>query len=152
MKHTAYLKLLPVALILVISSCREDTVTNPPTSNVIYTLDSLSAWIDPGYTGTQYSTNTFGQTVSASKVKLEFTLQSNADSVHAIGSFKDSTNGSPSLPGERFVYLPVDSAFTYTINVTTQPFYLWFEARIRVWASGSIPFYLRLKNIKVTRI
>jgi hypothetical protein len=136
---------------LVINSCREDTAS-PPVENQLFSLDSLSLWINPGFVGNQYTTYSIDQTISANTVRLDFTLQSNADSVHATGEYKDSTNGTPALPPMQFVHSPIDSQLSYTINVTTQPFYLSFYLRLIVSTPGSIPYYLRFRNIKLTGI
>ena len=151
MKRTIYLYLLPIALTFVIYSCREDTVT-PPVENQLFQLDSISLWIDSGFVGNQYTIYSIDQTISANTVRLDFTLQSNADSVHAIGEYKDSTNGTPALPPLQYVYSPIDSQFSYTINVTTQPFYLSFYLRLIVSTPNSISHYLRFRNIKLTGI
>jgi len=65
---------------LIIFSCGDDnTTTNPPASNILFSLDTLSASVNAGSTGVSTDAAGFSQTITATQVKIEYGLQSNAD-------------------------------------------------------------------------
>jgi len=152
MKITFYIFILVMGLVF-ITSCNEDSSTSTalPPGSVIYSQDSLSVILfAPNSYGSQEVS--FGQTVSANKVKVEYLLQSNADSVNSTARFQDSTNGTPSRPPEQILYLTIDSAFSYTIDLPAQPFYINFRVKLNTYQSGNSTFFIRFKNIKVTKV
>lgn len=152
-----YLQIFLLVLnVSMLASCSDDTTTTPtdPPSNVLFSWDTLSAYKEAGPTGTVYVSQSFGQTITATQVKVEYRLQSNVDSTLGCrGSYKDSTNGTgtPS-PVNYNIYTPVDSAMSFTWNVSTQPYYSGFGANLIVTAPQSVARYVRLVNIKVTKV
>jgi hypothetical protein len=148
-----YLCLL-VIIALIIPSCGDDNTTTPntPTSSVLFTWDTLQAVV----TNTGFSSNStsFTQTISATQVRIEYRLQSNADSsAGAFGSYLDSTNGSPVPPSPMTIniYAPIDTSYSFIYNVPTQPFYAGFKAQMFV-SQNTVLRYLRLINIKITKV
>lgn len=150
LKISKFATLLLAAVLF--SSCGDDnTTTNPqtPTGTVLYNSDSMSVWI----------TSTFGQgrdsvsqTISTpTAIKVEFTLQSNADSTYALGYYFFNTNSSPAQLYEPNILSPVDMPVSLTFNANPLSTYFNFSIRLIV-NSGSIPYFVKLKNIKVTKL
>ena len=147
---------LLVLTVSMLASCSDDTTTTPtdPPSNVLFSWDTLSATNNTGSPGTVYVSQSFAQTITATQVKVEYRLQSNVDSTFGCrGSYKDSTNGTgtPS-PVNYDIYAPVDSAMSFTWNVSTQPYYSGFGANLTVTVPQGVTRYVRLVNIKVTKV
>lgn len=88
---------------------------------------------------------------TATAIKVEFTVQSNADSTHARGYYFFNTNSSPAEPYEPNIISPVDKLISLTFNTSPLSTYFNFSIRLIV-NSGSIPYYVKLKNIKVTKL
>ena len=149
---------IPAAFIAVIlfSSCSDDNTTNnPPASNVLFSQDTLSASVNAGSTGISTDAAGFSQTITATQVKIEYSLQSNADSSFgASGSYRDSTNGTPIPPSPLTinVYGPVDTTYSFTYNVASQPFHAGFNVTMNVTQPNAVTRYIRLTNIKVTKL
>lgn len=139
--------------LIILTSCGGDSSTSPelPPGSVLYSLDSLSAILSApnSYTFQEVS---FGQTVAAGKVKVEYILQTNADSANSIAKFQDSTNGTPTRPTEQILYLPIDTSLSYTLDLPVQPFYLSFKIKLNTFQNASSTYYIRAKNIKVTKV
>lgn len=152
-----YLQIFLLVLIVsMLASCSDDTTTTPtdPPSNVLFSWDTLSASNNTGSPGTVNVSQSFGQTISATQVKVEYRLQSNVDSALGCrGSYKDSTNGTGTPSPVNFnIYAPVDSAMSFVWNVSTQPYYSGFGANLVVTVPQSVTRYVRLVNIKVTKV
>ena len=139
-----------------ITSCSDDTTTNvTPPSNVLFTWDTLSASINAGSTGISSNSTGFTQTITAAQVKIEYRLQSNADSsAGASASYVDSTNGTPAPPSPLTVnvYGPVDTSYSFTYNVSAQPFHSGFKVKMTLTQPSAVTRYIKLTNIKVTKV
>lgn len=155
MKYLLYLIL--VSFVFALSSCGDDNTTNTPVvppGTVLYSMDTIAAEREAGSTGSTDMLYYFLQTISASQVSIEFRLQSNVDSsLGSSGSYRDSTNGTmPPSPVNYNLYAPIDSAYSYTCNVSTQPFYAGFNVRLVVLQIQSVQRYVRFVNVKVTKV
>src|SRR3989304_100895 len=145
-----YFNVILIAAILFFPSFSDDVVNQEtPIGTVFFNLDSLSVWLQPG-TGNGTNSQIFQQTISASKVKIEYTIQTNVDSIHSVSCVRDSSNGTPSHPVEQYYYWNVDSAVSYIMDIPTQPIHLKLEVKLNTYGS-IISHYIRLKNIKVTK-
>jgi len=144
------LSVIPVIFTaLLIFSCSDNnTTTNQPTSDVLFTMDSISVWLSGSGSGN--NSYTFQQATTAGRVKVEYTVQTNVDSVNSMAWVKDSSNGSIPHVVEQQYYWNVDSLVSYTMDIPAQPIHLRLEARLNVYG-GSFSYYIRLKNIKVTK-
>jgi hypothetical protein len=152
MKITCQIATFTVALILV-ASCSDDSSTSSvlPPGSVLYSLESLNVILSAP-NSYSFQQVIFGQTVSANRVKVEYLLQTNADSINSIARFQDSTNASPERSREQFLYSPVDSSLSYMLDIPAQPFYLSFRAKLNTYQSGGTVYFIRLKNIKATKV
>lgn len=140
---------LAVISILLISSCSDDnTTTNPPTSDVLLSLDSLSVWLSGSGNGN--NSYTLEQTTTINRVKVEYTIQTNVDSTGSMAWVRDSSNGTPSHIVEQQYYWSVDSLVSYVMDIPSQPVHLKLAVRLNKYG-GAGSYYIRLKNIKVTK-
>ncbi len=145
---------LPVIIALIISSCGDDNTTNTnpntPSGTVLYSQDSMSVWINP--IGSGQSRDSVSYSISTpTAIKVEFTVQSNADSTYAVGYYFFNTNSSPPEPYVPNILSPVDQPVSLTFNVN--PLSTYFNFSVRLIVNGStIPYYVRLKSIKVTKM
>lgn len=144
------LGILVCSITLFFVSCKDDDTPVTPTNPVIFTLDSLAVWLQPGGSGFASGSQTFEQTTTASSVKVEYTVQTNADSIHSEAWVRDSSNGTPPHPVETYYYWNVDSLVSYFMDIPSQPIYIKLEVRLRTY-NNDIPRYVRLRNIKVTK-
>ncbi len=146
---------LLVSFAAIISSCGDDNTTTPtdPPSNVLFSWDTLAAVRDAGSSGLTTVIQSFEQTVSASQIKVEYRIQSNIDTAlgGCSGGYTDSTNGSPSSPNTINVYGAIDSAYSFTYTIPTQPFHAAFKVSLFTQAQ-SVQRYIRFVNIKVTKV
>lgn len=146
---------LLVSFVTIFSSCGDDNTTTPtdPPSNVLFSMDTIAAFKEPGVTGVSTVSQSFNNTVSGTQVKVEYRIQSNIDTSlnQCSGFYTDSTNGSPSSPNTINVYGAIDSAYSFTYTMPTQPFYTGFKVRLIVNSAQSIQRYVRLVNVKVTK-
>ncbi len=146
---------LLVVIVSILSSCSDDTTTTPtdPPSNVLFSWDTLAAVRDAGSSGLTTISQSFDQTVSGTQVKVEYRIQSNIDT--ALGgcsaSYTDSTNGSPSSPNTVNVFGVIDSAYSFTYTIPTQPFHAAFKVRLFT-QSQSVQRFIRFVKIKVTKV
>lgn len=138
--------------VVLFSSCGDDdTTTNPqtPSGTVLYSADSMSVWITTSF---GEGSDSVSKTISTpTAIKVEFTVQSNADSTHALGYYFFNTNSSPAQPYEPNILSPVDKPVSLTFNTNPLSTYFNFSIRLIV-SSGSIPYFVKLKNIKVTKL
>lgn len=148
------------AFAFVFTSCGDDEIINNtptvPVGTVLYARDTLQAVIEPGNVNmASGNTTSFSQNFNASKITVEFSVQSNADSsIGCSASYLDSTNGSPAPPSPLTinVYSPVDTTYSFTYDVVSQPVYSKFEVWMYIGAQPSaVRRYMRLVNIKVTK-
>ncbi len=138
-----------------LSSCdnHDNVVNNNNTNTVLYTQDSISLLMSPpgNQTGTDsavYSANPG----NVSRVKLEFQIETNADSTmqHAIATFYVLSNGTPALPSETTIYTSTAASFSYILDInTSQTFYVIFHLGMTT-GTISIPYYIRFRNVKIT--
>ena len=146
---------LLVSFVTLFNSCGDDNTTTPtdPPSNVLFSWDTLAAVREPGVTGSSTVSQGFNNTVSGTQIKVEYRIQSNIDtSLNQCSAFyADSTNGSPSSPNTINVYGSIDSAYSFTYTMPTQPFYAGFKVRLIVNSAQSVQRYIRFVNIKVTK-
>lgn len=143
---------LLISSAIIVNSCGDDTTTNTPvipSGTVLYSQDSMSVWIQTssgeGHDSVSYSIST------PTAVKVEFTLQSNADSSHAMGYYFFNTNSSPAEPYIPNVLEPIDQLISQTYSSNPLSTYFNFSARLKV-SGGSMPYYIKLKNIKVMKL
>ncbi|MEO8512928.1 MAG: hypothetical protein ABI543_05185 [Ignavibacteria bacterium] len=148
------LLLILVSFISVLSSCG-DSATTPTEPTVLFTLDTLSASVEAGVTGSDTVSQSFSQSLLISQVKIEYRLQSNVDSSFgSTASYIDSTNGLPTPPSSiiHYVYSPVDSLYSFTYSVTAQPFFAGFNLGLIVTQPQTETKYIRMTGIKVTKV
>lgn len=151
-----YPKLLVITILLVISAVfsacgDDDTTTNPtdPPGTVLYSADSMSVWISsPNGQSSDSVSYSFS---TATAIKVDFTLQSNVDSTHALGYYFVFTNSTPAVVYEPNLFVPVDLPISESYILDPLSTYISFSIRLIV-TSGAIPYYLRLKDIKVTKL
>lgn len=142
-----------LAFALLFSSCSDDSSTSTPItppSNVIFTWDSLGVNVT-GPNSLSSQQTSLNQTISATKVKVEYRLVSNADTSFCKATFSDSTNGTPSRPSLQTLYGPVDSTYSFELDVPAQPFYVKYYVSMRT-LSSTIPYYIYFKGIKITKV
>jgi len=151
-----YVVLFAVSLItLFFVSCSDDS-DNPltpitPVGKVLLSFDTLGVVVSvPNSSNLQRIS--FTKAIQASKVRVEYRIQSNGDTSHCIARYLDTTSGTPSRPGEQLVYNSIDSQYNYLLEIPTQPFYIGFMLRLFTLPSASIPYYIRFVNIKVTKV
>ena len=145
-----YINVLLITAIISFYSCSDDIINQEdPVGTIYFNFDSIPIWFSPG-NNSGYSSYTFQQTISASRVKVEYIIQTNADSTHSEAVVKDSSNGTPVHPVVQYYYRNVDSALSYTMDIPSQPIHLKLEVEMNTYFS-LIPHYIRLKNIKVTK-
>ena len=147
--------IISIFSIMLLSSCSDDrnNIVNPPGNRVLYSMDSISLILQsPGnQTGTDsasYSANPGNVT----RVKLEFQLETNADSTNlrAIASFYVLSNGTPALPSEVTIYTATANSYSYILDInTSQTFYVIYHLGLTT-GNISFPYYIRFKNIKIT--
>jgi len=75
--------------------------------------------------------NVFQQTLSVNRVKVEYTVQTNVDSLHSEAWYVIRSNGSPAHPVEQYYYWSVDSLVSYILDIPSQPFHIRFEIQLR---------------------
>ena len=148
-----FYRILTITLLtLTFFSCGDDdTTTNPqtPSGTVLYSADSMSVWITSSF---GEGSDSVSKTISTpTAIKVEFTVQSNADSTHALGYYFFNTNSSPAQLYEPNILSPVDMPVSLTFNTNPLSTYFNFSIRLKV-SSGSIPYFVKLKNIKVTKL
>ena len=152
MKTHKIINLILIIISAVFCSCGDDTTTNTPNSpagTVLYSRDSLSVWIQSGSSFARdsiaYSTNETGS------FKVEFRVQSNADSsLHAAGYYRYDTNGSPVAVIYPYIYFPIDEQYTSNFSFAAGSTYSSFVVKLTTTGTAS-PFYVRLKDIKITK-
>lgn len=137
---------------LLFSACGDDDPVNPgtPSGTVLYSRDSLSVWLQPS-TFAEGSDSVYYSISTAAAVRVEFTLQSNADSTHARGYYFFTTNSSVPEPYVPNVLAPIDELRSYTLDFSPLSSFFSFAVRLIV-NSSAVPYYVRLKNIKVTKL
>lgn len=143
-----------------ILSCGSDSsspiVPAPVVNDTIYTLPILEAAVNGGSTGSNFNSTSFGNSVNASNVRVEFTIQSNADSsVGCIASYRDSSNGLPAPPSPLTVnvYSPIDTSYTVNLSLPAQYFYISFNVRMVVTNSmNTLRRYIRFVNVRVIKV
>lgn len=154
--YMKYILLLLVLFVTIISSCGDDSTTTPtdPPSNVLFSMDTIAAVREPGFIGSSTVSQSFNNTVSGTQVKVEYRIQSNIDTSlnQCSGTYTDSTNGSPSSPNTINLYGAIDSAYSFTYTMPTQPFYAGFKVRLIVNSAQSVQRYVRFVNVKVTKV
>jgi hypothetical protein len=138
--------------VVIFSSCDNDSnsVGTKTPELIIFSQDSLSVWLEPsvsasGSDSAYYSINAVGE------LKVEFTLQANADSTHSIGYWGIYTNATPSIPIIPVIISTIDVQSSANLNFNKNgETYFAFGMRLYV-KNSTIPHYARLKNIKITR-
>lgn len=141
-----------LALAVILTSCGDDdTINNPvnPPGTVLYSADSMAVNINTMF-GDSHDSISYSFS-SENAIKVEFTLQSNADSTHALGYYYINTNSTPATIYEPNIIAPIDQAFSTTYNTTPLSTYINFSIRVIV-TNGTVPYYVKLKNIKVTKL
>lgn len=139
-------------LAFVLSACGDDdTPVNPqdPAGTVLYSADSMSVWISSPFGQSRDSVSYSFSTATA--IKVEFTLQSNVDSTHALGYYFVYTNSTPSSVYEPNLFVTVDLPFSESYITTPLSTYISFSIKLIV-NNGTMPYYLKLKDIKVTKL
>ena len=140
-------------IISLLASCGDDSTTNnnnTPAGTVLYSKDSLSVWIQ---SGTSFVSDSVSfATSETGGVKVEFQVQSNADSsLHAIGFYRYYSNATPAIVMLSDIYFPIDNQHNGNFNLASGSTYFSFVTKITT--NGAIqPFYVRLKNIKITKL
>lgn len=148
--------LFAVSLItLLFVSCSDDS-DNPltpvtPVGTVLFSFDTLGVVVvSPN--SSNFTSTSFTQTIQASKVRVEYRLQSNGDTSECYARYLDSTSGMPSRPGEQLVKAPVDSLYNFVLEIPAQPFYIGFRTSLQTLSTSSMPYYMRFVGIKVTKV
>lgn len=149
---TLYIPLM--IFILLFSSCSDDdntTNTNTPSGTVLYSNDSLSVWLQQGISSSGIDSAYFS-TQNTGGVKIEFTIQSNADSTdHSEGYYGIYSNATPVIVYFPNIYSPINQQYSSNFNFAQGSTYFAFSVRLAVNHS-SITRYVRLINIKVTKL
>jgi|SRR4030095_533881 len=150
MKKNYPLFILFIFTSLLASCGDDDKPTNTPGGTVLYSKDSISVWLSPS-TFSEGADSVYYSTSNAVPVRVEFTLQSNADSTHSLGYWFFITNSTPPEPYVPNIFSPVDEQKTFTLNFNPLSTYFSFAVRLRV-NNSTILHYVKLKNIKVTTL
>jgi hypothetical protein len=154
MKNTIYLFLSIFLVTVGLISCGEDSTTSgstTPVGTVFFNIDTLGAEVSSPNSYNEQA-QSFNQTIQATKVRVEYRLQSNGDTSECYARYLDSTSGTPSRPGEQLISSPVDSQYNYILDISSQPFYLGFKASVQTLGTSSMPYYMRFVGIKVTKV
>ena len=133
-------------------SCGSDSVTNPnsPAGTILYTWDSVSVWIQPSGHGTSSDSVTFSTSQTGS-VEVIWTLQSNADTAFCKPHWGFYTNATPSIPLVNITG-PVDVRDSTNLNLSSSgSTYFSFAAGLTV-TNNPVPYYVRVKNIKIRKL
>ncbi len=141
-----------VLIVSFIVSCSDNSTstTTTPAGTVLYSQDSIAVWFQP--TDSAIGTDSlYYATTNSGGVKVEYTIESNADSSHAYGYYSLYTNASPVSLINNPVFGPVQmgesSNFTFASGSTYFALAVKFIVR-----HNTTPFYLRIKNIKITKL
>jgi hypothetical protein len=136
-----------------VNSCGDGSTTNTtnsPAGTVLYSQDSLAVWIQ---SGSSFARDSIAfSTSETGGFKVEFRVQSNADSSqHSVGYYRYNTNGLPLVVMLPDIYFPIDEQYTSNFNFASGSTYSSFAVKLTTTGTAS-PFYVRLKNIKITKL
>lgn len=138
--------------LIIFQSCGDNssnTNHGSPAGTVLYSKDSVNVWLQPG--SVAFGTDSVSYSTSESgSVLVEFTIQSNADSVHAIGKWGFHTNATPVVPYQPNIYMPIDEPFSTNLSLAAGSTYFGFAATLNI-SNSSIWYYVKLKNVKITK-
>lgn len=140
-----------IILGVIMYSCGNDSVTTPttPSGTVLFSEDSLSVRLQPG--SASGGDTVYVSMESTGGLKIEFNLESNADSTHAIGYYGVYTNATPTFTYDPLVYRTTDEYFTTNLNFANGTTYFSFAVRLYV-TNSTMLHYIKLKNVKVTKL
>ena len=145
--------LLPVILFLIFSSCGNENNNSiaDPSGTILFQKDSISVWILPSVSNSGKDTVYFSRE-DYGGVKIEFTLQSNADSTHSYGYWGVYTNATPTFPIIPVIQGSVNRDILID-NLNFNAYHdTYFAFGIRFYVKNSdVPYYVRIKNIKITK-
>lgn len=154
MKSISLKLLVPVLVIIaLLASCSDDSTTPTPVTpagTVLFSADSIAVWLPAG--GMSYgSDSTYFSTGVTGGIKLEFTLQSNVDTPTALGRWDLYTNAPPPIPYFAAITEPRDEFFSFNQNTVSGLTYFALAIKLNTYNSV-IPRYVRIKNIKLTKL
>ena len=136
--------------VIYLFGCGNDTTTNTGTGNgetVIFSMDSLT--INLSSNSAVNDTNIL--ITDAINIKISFNCSTNADSINSLGFYKitaidsagiylDTTNNYNSLLNNDHI-ITVHGSLSYYLNIF-----------IQINRINSNPYFIRLKNIKITKL
>jgi hypothetical protein len=137
----------------VFSACSEDdNPANPKPSvgTVLFSLDSLGVIVSTSNSFAMQE-EAFGNTINASKVRVEYRLRSNLDTANCYVMREDSTNSNTSIPPEIWHTGPFDTNYTYLYDVSVQPFYFSFKVWVQTYSGIPNPYYIYYSNIRIIK-
>jgi len=147
-KKQLFFYLLPVIVSLFLLSCGD---TTSPTNDTLFSQDSLSIWFDSGMYQIAYDSVVFGLTDNTVKrITVEYTVQSNVDSVYSYGAYGVSANTETILPPPVYLYHPIDQYFKHTLDIPIGFRITWLIGLAA--GNNTSMVYIRLRNMKITRI
>lgn len=135
--------------VIYLFGCGNDTTTNTGTGNggetVIYSIDSLSITLNTIF-GIIDSNFTI---TNSPNLKITFNCSTNADSVNSYALFRISAADSLNIykDSTHDVISTLNNDFTILVNGSNNYILNFF-----VQINGYAPYFIRLKNIKVTKI
>ncbi len=143
-----------IIFIIAFSSCGDDDEqVNPvtPPGTVLYSNDSISVWLQQGVSSSGIDSVYFS-TQNTGGVKIEYTIQSNADSSdHSAGFYGIYSNATPAIVYFPNIYSPINEQHSSNFNFAQGSTYFAFSVRLVV-NNSSMTRYVRLINIKVTKL
>jgi hypothetical protein len=138
-----------IASLALIYSCSDNSVTTP-TPQVLYSIDSLSIWLNPPG-GASGGDSVYYSSQQSGSVKVEFTLESNADSLFATGNAALYTNATPDPAYSLRLVTNVQQQNSFTMSFASGTTYFALAVRMDM-RTGTIPYYARMKNVKITKL
>ena len=127
-----------VLIVSFIASCSDNSTstTTTPAGTILYSQDSIAVWIPAsqiayGQDSLYYSTTNTGG------VKVEFTVQSNADSTHSVGNWSIYTNATPAVILNHPILDSIDSQESINFNFSASGS-TYFALAVRLGVNNSL--------------
>ncbi|MCC7158557.1 MAG: hypothetical protein IT281_03360 [Ignavibacteria bacterium] len=143
---------IAVCSLIMFQSCSDnDSTTNPGSQagTVLYSWDSVNVWLPAGTSASGTDSVNFS-TSEAGSVKVEFTIQSNVDGIHAKARWGFYTNATPVVPYIPVINGPIDEPFSKNLSLAAGSTYFGFAVSLNI-ANSTEWYYVKLKNVKVTK-
>ncbi len=144
---------IALSSLIMIQSCGDsNTSTNPesPAGTVLYSWDSVNVWLPAG-TSASGTDSVIFSTIETGSVKVEFTIQSNIDGIHAKARWGFYTNATPVVPYIPTISGPIDEPFSANLSLAAGSTYFGFAVSMNI-SNSTEWYYVKLKNVKITKL